>query len=124
MKGIHQVIVESKRIRYQFSLRRNLTIIRGDSATGKTTLIDMIRQCVNNPSRSAISVRCDKDCYVLSGVLWENTVAVIRLRRRLGKIPSEFYNSTCQQDTGNQNAGANKKQAGQEGHPHDFPFFA
>ena len=40
MKGKHRVVVSTKRLRYDFELRRNLTIIRGDSATGKTTLVD------------------------------------------------------------------------------------
>ena len=43
MKGKHRVVVSTKRLKYDFELRRNLTIIRGDSATGKTTLIDMIQ---------------------------------------------------------------------------------
>lgn len=42
MKGIHRVVIQNKRIRYDFELRRNLTVLRGDSATGKTTLIEMI----------------------------------------------------------------------------------
>ena len=32
----------------EFEIRRNITIIRGDSATGKTTLIDMIREYDEN----------------------------------------------------------------------------
>lgn len=77
MKGTHQVEVESKRIRYRFLLRRNITIVRGDSATGKTTLVDMVRQYIDNPSGSAVSVRCDKNCYVLGGTLWKNTLSGI-----------------------------------------------
>ena len=50
MKGKHKVIVSTKRLKYEFELRRNLTIIQGDSATGKTTLVDMIRDFVNNPT--------------------------------------------------------------------------
>lgn len=46
MKGKHRVVVSTKRLKYDFELRRNLTIIRGDSATGKTTLIDMIQDYV------------------------------------------------------------------------------
>lgn len=48
MKGKHKVVVSTKRLKYEFELRRNLTIIKGDSATGKTTLVDMIRDFVNN----------------------------------------------------------------------------
>lgn len=48
MKGIHRVVIQNKRIRYAFELRRNLTVLRGDSATGKTTLIEMIQEFINN----------------------------------------------------------------------------
>lgn len=71
MKGKHRVIVSTKRLRYDFVLRRNLTVIRGDSATGKTTLVDMIQEYTNNPAGSPVELICDKTCYVLSGTLWE-----------------------------------------------------
>ena len=44
MKGSHDIIVQNNRIKYKFSIRRNLTILRGNSATGKSTLIDLIAQ--------------------------------------------------------------------------------
>lgn len=78
MKGIHKVTIYTKRIRYDFELRRNITVIRGDSATGKTTLIDMVQEYVNNPSGSPVELICDKSCYVLSGVLWREQLAGIR----------------------------------------------
>ena len=62
MKGKHKVIVSTKRLKYEFELRRNLTIIQGDSATGKTTLVDMIRDFVNNPTGTPVEVICDKKC--------------------------------------------------------------
>ncbi len=78
MKGTHRVIVFTKRLRYEFELRRNITMIRGDSATGKTTLIDMIQEYINNPSGSPVELICDKACYVLSGILWKNQLDSIR----------------------------------------------
>ena len=65
MKGRHRVIVSTKRLRYDFEIRRNITIIRGDSASGKTTLVDMIREYVNNPSGRPEELFCDKKCQVL-----------------------------------------------------------
>ena len=44
MKGIHRIIVQNKRVKYDFELRRNITVLRGDSATGKTNLVEMIRE--------------------------------------------------------------------------------
>lgn len=60
MKGKHRVLVSTKRLKYDFVLQRNLTIIRGDSATGKTTLVDMIRDFVNNPSGTPVELTCDQ----------------------------------------------------------------
>ncbi|MEH2958089.1 translation initiation factor 2 [Candidatus Merdisoma sp. JLR.KK006] len=78
MRGKHRVVVSTKRLRYDFVLRRNLTIVRGNSATGKTTLVDMIQEYVNNPSGSPVQLICDKVCYVLSGTLWKEQLLGIR----------------------------------------------
>lgn len=43
MKSSHRVIVESRKVKYDFVIRRNITILTGDSGTGKTVLIDLIR---------------------------------------------------------------------------------
>lgn len=48
MKGKYRITVQNKRIRYDFEIKRNITIIRGDSATGKTALVDMIREYYEN----------------------------------------------------------------------------
>ena len=71
MKGIHKVVVGTKYLKYEFELRRNLTIIRGDSATGKTTLIDMIRTHMNDGESGPVTLNCDKGCYVVEGNLWK-----------------------------------------------------
>lgn len=77
MKGKHRVVVSTKRLKYDFELRRNLTIIRGDSAIGKTTLIDMIQDYVNNPSGTPVELICDKKCFVLEGALWKEQLSGI-----------------------------------------------
>lgn len=77
MKGKHRVVVSTKHLKYDFELKRNLTIIRGDSATGKTTLVDMVREYVNNPSGTPVELVCDKKCYVLEGALWKGQLSEI-----------------------------------------------
>lgn len=42
MKGTYRIRVTSKRLQYDFELHRKFTIIKGDSATGKTTLYNLI----------------------------------------------------------------------------------
>ena len=77
MKGTHRVIIQNKRIRYDFELKRNLTILRGDSATGKTTLIDMVREYINNRESDSIELICDKQCFVVEGATWKGQLSVI-----------------------------------------------
>ena len=59
MKGKHKVIVQNNRLHYELEIERNITIIQGDSATGKTTLIDMIRQAFNLGISSGIEAVCN-----------------------------------------------------------------
>ena len=43
MKGAHRIIVETSKIKYDFVIKRNITILTGNSGSGKTLLIDYIR---------------------------------------------------------------------------------
>ena len=78
MKGTHRIIVENSRIRFEFEVKSNLTIVRGDSATGKTTLVEMIGEYFNNGNASGINYVCDKPCAVLAGRRWENSLLDIQ----------------------------------------------
>ena len=71
MKGKHKIEVRSKRIVFTIELERNITILRGDSATGKTTLVEMLSAYENYGRKSGVTIVCDKACRVLSGALWE-----------------------------------------------------
>ena len=52
-------------------IRRNITIIQGNSATGKTTLVNMLRQAENLGNSSGIDVQCDVPCRILEGTSWK-----------------------------------------------------
>ena len=78
MKGIHDVVVQNNRVQYKFSIRRNLTILRGDSATGKSTLIDLIAQYGRDGDNSGVELRCDRACVVLTSDLWELRLSAIQ----------------------------------------------
>ena len=78
MRGTHRIIVQNKRIRYDFEIKRNITIIRGDSATGKTTLVDMIREHFENGSASAVDLICDKECAVPDGRTWAGQLSMMK----------------------------------------------
>lgn len=77
MKGKHTVIVKNSRLQYKFTVERNITILRGDTATGKTTLIDMIAAFQSNGADSGITIKSDKSCTVLTGVRWEENLSLI-----------------------------------------------
>ena len=74
MKGMHHIDIQNKRIRFAFSIKRNITIIRGDSATGKTTLFSMIEEYGNLGKDSGVQIQCDKACVALSGKYWQETL--------------------------------------------------
>lgn len=71
MKGKYHVIVQNKRLRYEFDIKRNITIIRGDSATGKTTLYSMIALAARLGDSSGVEVQCEKKCRVLEELDWK-----------------------------------------------------
>ena len=77
MKGMHHIVIQNKRIRFAFSIKRNITIIRGDSATGKTTLFSMIEEYGNLGKDSGVQIQCDKACVALSGKYWQEALEKI-----------------------------------------------
>ena len=78
MKGKYRIIVENKKIRYDFEVKRNITIIKGDSATGKTTLADMISEYEENGADSGIRLACDRECHILQGRYWKALLAEMK----------------------------------------------
>lgn len=77
MKGTYEIRIENRRMQYKFRIKRNITVIRGDSATGKTTLVDMLQEYNDNGPESGIILQCDRDCIVLSGRFWKQDLAQI-----------------------------------------------
>lgn len=71
MKGKYKITIQNKKIKYEFEIRRNISVIRGDSATGKTTLVDMIREYYENGEDSGIVLNSEKQCTVLEGRNWK-----------------------------------------------------
>lgn len=47
MKGKYILEVYNKKLKYVLELNRNITIIKGNSGTGKTTLCNMLRSSQN-----------------------------------------------------------------------------
>ena len=74
MKGKYSVTIENRRVRYDFTVRRNITIIRGDSATGKTQLLEMLLAFNRQNSDSGVTLHCERPCVVLDAVNWEQNI--------------------------------------------------
>lgn len=71
MIGKHNVRVGNQKVQFNFDLLRNITVIRGDSATGKTTLIGLLSDYEALGKQSGVNVKCDKPCRVLTGTDWQ-----------------------------------------------------
>ena len=74
MKGSHRVIVESKKVKYDFVLNRNITILTGDSGSGKTVLIDLIRDYNRYGTDSGVFLSCDCECKTINNEDWERQI--------------------------------------------------
>lgn len=79
MKGKHHIVIETGRLKYEFDIRRNITVIQGESATGKTTLISLIQNYAQAGERSGVHIQSDVPCVVCSSDptiwrVWMDTV--------------------------------------------------
>lgn len=77
MKGSYHVIVQNRSLKYEFDIRRNLTIIQGNSASGKTTLVEMIRES-HLDTNSGVTISCECPCRVIEGDLWKEQITYIK----------------------------------------------
>ena len=71
MIGKYEIKVSNSKVSFTLTVERNITIIRGDSATGKTTLISLLRDYEENGRSSGVTVQCKKPCRTLNGRYWD-----------------------------------------------------
>lgn len=77
MRGKVYLMVQSAHLKYELEFTRNITIIKGDSATGKTTLVDMIQEYNLNGADTGINLSCRCSCRVLAGNTWQDQLESI-----------------------------------------------
>ena len=77
MKGRIEIDVSNNRSRFRFTLERNITIVRGDSGTGKTTLYDMIAEYTRLGDNSGVQVKVNApcSCIALTDMDWRNQLS-------------------------------------------------
>lgn len=71
MVGKYDIEISNNKVHYFLTVKRNITILKGNSATGKTELIRLISEYEANGNSSGISLKCDKKCSVLTNIAWE-----------------------------------------------------
>ena len=71
MVGKYDIEIYNNRVHYFLTVKRNITILQGNSATGKTELIRLVEEFEENGTSSGITIVCDVKCTVLTSVDWE-----------------------------------------------------
>lgn len=71
MKGRYDVVLYNNKVHYHLTIKRNITILRGDSASGKSEFIRLLAQYNGSPKSSGISLICDRECIVLNEGNWK-----------------------------------------------------
>ena len=78
MNGSHLVKISRRRgTKYTFTIKRNITIVRGDSGAGKTTLFDMVADYMRTGEQSGVSLQCDCPCVALTDYDWRNQLSSV-----------------------------------------------
>ena len=71
MTGRYEIVLYNNKICYRLDVKRNISILRGDSASGKSELIRLLGAYNSNPSSSGITLICEKKCTVLNEENWQ-----------------------------------------------------
>ena len=72
MKGTKQIRVSNRMLQYRFAVNRNITIVTGDSGTGKTTLYDLIAEYTRLGTASGVRIVSDAPCIAMTDIDWQN----------------------------------------------------
>lgn len=65
MTGRIKISVSNRNLKYDFEIKRKITVIQGDSGTGKTTLLRLIEDYSNFYPNSGIELSCSHKCLVM-----------------------------------------------------------
>lgn len=77
MKGSYIIKVHNHRVTFTLEIERNITVICGNSATGKTTLIDSIAAYEEYGDKSGVVIDSLKECRALHGRNWYDDLLTI-----------------------------------------------
>ena len=71
MNGRYDIVLYNNKVHYRLTVKRNITVLRGDSATGKSELIRLLALHNGNPLSSGITLICERECTVLNEGNWK-----------------------------------------------------
>lgn len=76
LKGEVKISINNNKVAYEFILKRNITIVRGKSGTGKTTLYRLVSDHMKDNKGSGVKIiqSSGKSCIALSDTDWENQI--------------------------------------------------
>jgi hypothetical protein len=72
MIGKYDIEVISKKVKYSLTIEHNINILRGDSATGKTKLVEMI--LYSHRKDSPYIVKCEKQVYGFTDLNFDENI--------------------------------------------------
>ena len=75
MKGSYTIKVHNHRVTFVLNIERNITVISGASATGKTTLVNSIAFYEELGDQSGVTIESPKECHVIRGKNWEELLS-------------------------------------------------
>ncbi|MBP3296391.1 MAG: translation initiation factor 2 [Lachnospiraceae bacterium] len=78
MVGSYEINVANATCKYNLTIKRNITIIKGDSGSGKSTLVHMIEDYIQNGPDSGVTMSCPISCRVIDGNLWREQLSLFK----------------------------------------------
>ena len=71
MRGKYEIEIYNNKVHYHLTVKRNITIFQGDSASGKSEMIRLLSAYNSRRESSGVTLICKKICTVLTDEDWE-----------------------------------------------------
>ena len=71
MNGKYEIQIYNNKVHYHLTIKRNITIFQGDSASGKSEMIRLLTAYNNRHESSGVTLISEKICTVLTEEDWE-----------------------------------------------------
>ena len=81
MTGKYDIELYNATVHYFLTVKRNITVLQGNSASGKSELVRLLMDFGRSGESSGITLICEKPCTVLTAEDWE-----LRLAHMSGRI--------------------------------------